>query len=183
MAEKKTPIDWAAIKADWEKSDKSIRWLADWYQVSEAGIRKRAKQEAWPDRPQPTPVPVRTSAEPRVQPVIMAGVDATEPTQIVSRGRNLIFRLLDELDAATTHQGELAEMIEAHEEDPRRRAAMLKAVDLQGRSNVIKALATAFKTWGEANAPEGKKAQKQQAAEGVASPGGKFAPRSAPRMQ
>lgn len=111
----------------------------------------------------------------------MAGVDATDPAQIVARGHNLIFRLLDELDATTTHQTQLAEMIEAHEEDPRRRAAMMKAIELPGRANVIKALATAFKTWNEAQAPEGKKAQRQANAEKVAA-AGKFAPRGGPKL-
>ena len=116
---------------------------------------------------------------PKNEPVIMAGVDATDPDQIVGKGHNLIFRLLDELDAATTHHGELAGLIEAHEDDPRRRAAMMKAIELPGRANVVKALATAFKTWNESKAPEGKKAQRQAAAEKVA---GKFTPRSGPKL-
>ncbi|UXU73811.1 MULTISPECIES: hypothetical protein [unclassified Paracoccus (in: a-proteobacteria)] len=177
MADEKKPIDWASIRSDWEKSDWSIRRIADWYQVSERGIRKKAKAESWPDRPQAGSKPVRTESAP----VIMAGIDATDPDQIVGKGHNLIFRLLDELDAATTHHGELAELIEAHEDDPRRRAAMMKAIELPGRANVVKALATAFKTWNEAKAPEGKKAQRQAAAEEVAA-GGRFAPRSRPKL-
>lgn len=181
MADDKKPIDWHYIRADWSQSDKSIRWLADWYQVSESAIRKKAKQEGWPDRPEKARKPVRTSDAPRTEPVIMAGVDATDPEQIVGKGHNLIFRLLDELDATTTHQTQLAEMIEAHEEDPRRRAAMMKAIELPGRANVIKSLATAFKTWNEAQAPEGKKAQRQANAEKVAA-AGKFAPRGGPKL-
>ena len=181
MADEKKSIDWPSIRADWEKSDKSIRWLASWYQVSDAAIRKKAKAEGWPDRPEPARKPVRTMDLPKSEPVIMAGVDATDPEQIVGKGHNLIFRLLDELDAATTHHGELAELIEAHEEDPRRRAAMMKAIELPGRANVIKALATAFKTWNESKAPEGKKAQRQANAEKVAA-AGKFAPRGGPKL-
>ena len=109
----------------------------------------------------------------------MAGIDATDPEQIVGRGHNLIFRLLDELDASTTHIGRLEEMIEAHEEDPRRQAAMLKAVSLSSRAGVVKALATAFKTWNEAKAPEGVKARRQADAERVAT-AGRFAPRTRP---
>lgn len=181
MADEKKPIDWPSIRSDWSKSDKSIRWLASWYQISEAAIRKKAKAESWPDRPAKARNPVRSGDAPRNDPVIMAGVDATDPEQIVSKGHNLIFRLLDELDATTTHHTQLAEMIEAHEEDPRRRAAMMKAIELPGRANVIKALATAFKTWNEAKAPEGKKAQRQQAAE-KSSSSGKFAVPSAPKL-
>lgn len=181
MTDEKKPIDWPSIRSDWSQSDKSIRWLADWYQVSESAIRKKAKQEGWPDRPEKARKPVRTSDAPRTEPVMMAGVDATDPEQIVGKGHNLIFRLLDELDATTTHHTQLAEMIEAHEEDPRRRAAMIKAIELPGRANVIKALATAFKTWNEAQAPEGKKAQRQANAEKVAA-AGKFAPRGGPKL-
>ena len=181
MVDKKKPIDWPAIKSDWSKSDKSIRWLADWYQVSNAAIRKKAKQESWPDRPEKARKPVRTEGAPRDEPVIMAGVDATDPEQIVGKGHNLIFRLLDELDASTSKIGELEMLIEANVEDPRQQAAMLKAVSLAGRANVVKALATAFKTWNEAKAPEGKKAQRQENAQ-RASSGGKFGVPNAPKL-
>lgn len=182
MTDKRAAIDWAAIRADWLNSDKSIRWLADWYQISDKAIRNRAKSEGWGDRPASATKNVRTTSTPAVEPVIMAGIDATDPEQIVGKGHNLIFRLLEELDATTTHHTQLAEMIEAHEEDPRRRAAMLKAIELPSRANVIKALATAFKTWTEAKAPEGKKAQKQADADKVAAPGNQFAPRTGPRL-
>jgi hypothetical protein len=178
MTDEKKPIDWASIRSDWEKSDWSIRRIAEWYQVSERGIRKKAKAESWPDRPQSGSKPVRTESAP----VIMAGVDATDPGQIVGRGHNLIFRLLDELDASTSHAGEIEELIEAHEDDPRRKAAMLKAVSLGGRANVVKALATAFKTWNEAKAPEGKKAQRQASAEAKVNAGGRGAPGAAPKL-
>ena len=181
MADDKKPIDWHSIRSDWSQSDNSIRWLADWYQISESAIRKKAKQESWPNRPEKAHKPVRTRNAPRTESVIMAGIDATDPDEIVGKGHNLIFRLLDELDATTTHQTELTEMIEAHEEDPRRRAAMMKAIELPGRANVIKALATAFKTWSEAKAPEGKKAQRQANAEKAAS-GGKFGVPNAPKL-
>jgi hypothetical protein len=182
MNDKKNPIDWPAILADWNKSEWSIRRIAEWYQVSDGAIRKRARAEGWPDRVSIAHKPVRTAPEPKREPVVMAGVDATDPSQIVGRGHNLIFRLLDELDAATTHQGELSALIEAHEDDPRRRAAMMKAIELPGRANVIKALATAFKTWSEAKAPEGKKAQRDSVAKAAAAGGGKFAPPGAPKL-
>jgi len=124
---------------------------------------------------------MRKPMEP-IAPAIIPGVDATDPDQIVGRGHNLIFRLLDELDATTTHQTELADMIEATEDDPRRRQAMLKAIDLSSRVNVVKALATAFKTWNESRQPEGKKAAREDAAKGVASGESKFATRTGPRL-
>ena len=182
MTDQKPKIDWAGIESDWLKSDMSIRKMADWYQVSESAIRKKAKEQGWSDRPAKKVDPVRTYDEPRTEPVIMAGIDATDPEQIVSKGHNLIFRLLEELDATTTHHSELAGMIEAHEDDPRRRAAMMKAIELPGRANVVKALATAFKTWNEAKAPEGKKAQRQASAEAKVNAGGRGAPGAAPKL-
>ncbi|MDP0925711.1 hypothetical protein Q0601_00855 [Paracoccus onubensis] len=182
MTDKKQAIDWPSIKSDWVKSDWSIRKIAEWYQVSESAIRKRSKAESWPERTQPAANSVRTDTAPRREPVMMAGVDATKPENIVSRGQNLIFRLLDELDAVTTHNTELAEMIETHEEDPRRRAAMMKAIELPGRANVVKALATAFKTWSESAAPEGKKAQRQASAEARVGAGGRGSPGAAPKL-
>ncbi|WP_220432281.1 hypothetical protein [Falsirhodobacter xinxiangensis] len=180
MADEKKPVDWAGIEKDYANSDWSVREIARWYQISETAIRKRAKQAKWVRKPDAKgSQPVRRVPDPVADPVMMAGVDATDPTQIVGRGHNLIFRLLAELDAVTTHHTDLADMIEAHEEDPRRRAAMMKAIELPGRANVVKALATAFKTWNEAQAPEGKKAQRQAAAEKVA---GKFTPRGGPKL-
>lgn len=175
MADVKKPIDWAGIRSDWGKSDWSIRRIAEWYQIGHSTILKRAKSEGWPERKKPVPATVTGGSEP----LVMAGIDPTDPEQIVSRGHNLIFRLLDELDASTSRIGEMEALIAANVEDPRQQAAMLRAVSLGGRANVVKALATAFKTWNEAKAPEGKKAQRQAAAEKVA---GKFTPRTGPRL-
>ncbi|MER5171599.1 hypothetical protein [Thioclava kandeliae] len=177
MTDKKKLIDWDGIRRDWEKEDWSIRRLADWYSVSESSIRKKAKQDDWPEREAVNAKKVRTEMEVRTE--TLAEMETLDPDDIVGRGKNLIFRLLGELDATTTHGTQLAEMIEAEENDPRRRAAMLKAIDLPNRANVVKALATAFKTWGESAAPEGKKAQRQKNAESVMQTG-RFAPRSRP---
>lgn len=184
MADKKKPIDWPAIKADWLNSNMSIRRLAGWYQVSEAAIRKKASQEAWGERAQGKSAQQKPTAHSTPEPMIMAGIDATDPEQIVGRGQNLILRLMDELDASTSNAETIEELIDIHIEEPRAKAAMMKAVSLSGRAGVIKALATALKTLSEAKtaAPEGKKAQRQAAAEAVATSGNKFAPRSGPRL-
>jgi len=181
MTDKKKAVDWAEIEKDYRAGTMGIREMARWYQLSDTAIRKKAKAEGWVRKERKTcSQEVRTS-EPRTEPVVMAGIDATKPENIVGKGRNLIVRLLEELDAVTTHHTELSEMIEVEEEDPRRRAAMLKAIDLPNRANVVKSLATAFKTFSEAQAPEGKKAQRQERAE-QASSAGKFAVRNAPKL-
>lgn len=181
MTDPKKPNDWVGIENDYVNGDWSIRRIAEWYQISEAAIRKRAKASGWvrtADR-----APRRKPVEGVETPVIMAGVDATKPENIVSRGQNLVFTMLAELEAASQNAPLLARLVEIHEDDPRSQKAMLQAVSLKGRSEVVKALATAFKTWGEAReaAPEGKKAQRQAAAQEIASEG-KFAPRRGPRL-
>ncbi|MBI1621491.1 hypothetical protein IOD40_12560 [Aquamicrobium sp. cd-1] len=87
--------------------------------------------------------------------------------------------MMDELEAVTANVGELEEMIWTEESDPRRRQALLKALSLAERAKTLKDLSTSMKTLNEASAPEGKKAQKQAAAESV---GGRFAAPSAPKL-
>lgn len=72
--------------------------------------------------------------------MIMAGIDATDPEQIVRRSQNLILRLMDELDASTSNAENIEELIDIHIEDARDKAAMMKAVSLSGRAGVINAL-------------------------------------------
>jgi hypothetical protein len=52
-----------------------------------------------------------------------------------------VLRMLDELEATTTHAGELKEMIEeitADDRDGRRRDGMLGAISLGGRAKTLK---------------------------------------------
>ncbi len=146
-----------------------IREMARWYSISESTIRTRAKVGKW----------VRTSAQASAHPARAAearpqalrtplSLDTTDPKAIVGRGRNLVLRLLDELDTVTTHPGELEEIIEiatASDKDDRRRSAMLKAISLPSRANTVKALALAYKTLADAGAPLGKKEAAAGAAE------------------
>lgn len=183
-------IDWSAIKTDYTTGDMSIRDLADWNKVSEAAIRKRAKAEGW----------VRLDAAPKAPKkrrdlTVSLGLanqpdeaePATDPKDIVARGHSLALRMLNELNATTTRQGELEAMIcEATEEDEgdRRREAMMRAVSLGGRAATLRTLAQAAKTLAEtasaAAAPaQGKKEQRQAAAEKV---GGRFQVRQAPTL-
>jgi hypothetical protein len=62
-------------------------------------------------------------------------------------------RLLSELDASTTHIGELHQLIEdftADDRDGRRRHAVQQAVNLSTRATIMKNLASAAKTLAEA---------------------------------
>jgi hypothetical protein len=166
MSDKKPPNDWEAIRADFETGSMSLRELARWYSISDTAIRKKIKTEGWQKKgSQREPVQI-AEALPPIRTVLTP--ENADPKAIVGRGRNLVLRLLDELDAVTTHAGVLEEMIcdeTEQDESDRRRKAMLKAVELPARANTIKALATAFKTLSEATASAGKKAQAQEEAQ------------------
>lgn len=181
MAARKTSAEWERIKREYLEGQDSIREIADRNEISEAAIRKRAKADGW-ERPVRTREPVRT-----LLPVPRAAViEPAEPREPVAPGaiadhaRQLVARMLDELDAVTSHQGELEDAIEiltANDEDDRRRDAMMKAVSLPIRSQVAKNLATTLKTINEASAPQGKKAAAQERASAV---GRKFGAIGAP---
>lgn len=180
MTDEKKPVDWVEIERDYRAGTMSIRELAAWYGISDTAIRKRAKRDGWtraetkassqrePDRePEPAKVYVGTVLTP----------ENTTPEAIVGRGRNLVMRMMDELDATTTRNGELEALIVSSTDEADatgQRAALMQAVSLKTRSDVLKALATAAKTLAESSAPQGVKKQRQEAGERVAKGGGKF---------
>ena len=99
-----------------------------------------------------------------MSPILRAA--ATDTGTIVDRGRSMADRFIDELSAVTSHIGELEEMIEAEtagDKNPKRREAMYRAIELPMRSQVLKNIATAVRTFAEA-AP-GKKEEAQRAAD------------------
>ena len=169
MAARKTAEEWSQIEREYLASDDSIREIADRYAISEAAIRKRAKAKGW-KRPVRAREPVRTLL-PAPRAPQAAPAEPREPLDaatIAENGRQLAARMLDELDTMTSYQGELEEAIEimtANDEDESRRNAMMKAVSLPARSQILKNLATSLKTINEAAAPaKGKKAQAQDRA-------------------
>ena len=180
MTDEKKPVDWAEIERDYRAGTMSIRELAAWYGISDTAIRKRAKRDGWaraetkassqrePDRePEPAKVYVGTVLTP----------ENTTPEAIVGRGRNLVMRMLDELDASTSRLGELESIIVSSTDDGDaggQRSALMQAVSLKTRSDVLKALATAAKTLAESSAPAGVKKQRQAAGERVSSGGSRF---------
>jgi hypothetical protein len=185
MADDRKPVDWAEIERDYRTSPMSVREIARWYGISETAIRKKAKAGGW-ERPgsQEGSRPETTNAEPeKVYVGTVLTPENTTPEAIVGRGRNLVMRLMDELDATTTRQGELESMIVAATDsgDPgNQREALMQAVSLKQRSDVLKALATAAKTLAESGAPAGVKAERQKRGEQVAQSGGRFSAPSPP---
>lgn len=180
MTNQKKAIDWTGIEKDYRAGTRSIREIAGWFSISEGAIRKRAKAGGW----------TRQKSVPSTQEVDAAHQAGAEPAktdtpkieEVIGRGRNLIDRLLDELDAETLHKGEMEVIIQMSETDPARVQALKQAVSLSTRAKTLQTLALALKTMGETAAPEGKKAQRKSAAEAATAPGGKFAPRPGPKL-
>jgi len=182
MAARKSPEEWSRIQREYLAGYDSIREIADRYEISEAAIRKRAKAKGW-ERPVRERKPVRTLL-PVPRTIAADPVAPREPVdsaEIAENARQLVGRMIDELETVTSYQGELEEAIEvftANDEDDRRRDAMMKAMSLPARSMIIKNLASSLKVINEAAAPaKGKKAQAQDRANAV---GRRFAAIGAP---
>ena len=126
--------------------------------------------------------PDATGNEPHSMPTSSVRTEAKPLTDIVEDGRALILRLLDELAAATTHIGELHQLIADHtaeDRDSRRRHAMQQAVNLSTRSTIMKNLASAAKALTETR--PGKREEKAKAAQKAGSKG-RFAVPAGPRL-
>lgn len=183
MATPKTEAEWDRIELEYLAGDVSVREIADRFCISDTAIRKRAKAQGWvravrrPKNANRCELDAPTAAKVIVEPI--------EATAIAERGRQLVGRMLDELDATTTHAGELEELIEAEcegDRDPKRRDGMLGAVSLGARAKTLKELVTALKTVNEASAPQGKKAAAQDAAREIAG-GSRFKPVGPPNLR
>lgn len=188
MTDEKKPVDWAEIERDYRAGTMSIRELAAWYRLSDTAIRKRAKRDGWERETGAAGSRREPPSEPE-QPKVYVGTvltpENTTPEAIVGRGRNLVMRMLDELDASTSRLGELEGLIGAAYDtgdDDKAKMAALAAVSLKNRSEVLKALATAAKTLAESGAAQGVKKQRQAAGEQIAKTSSRFATPSAPKL-
>jgi hypothetical protein len=179
-------IDWTAVEADFRAGILSNRQIGKKHGVSESAIRKEAKKGDWvrtKQRPaHQRQVVVQAKPQPSsARPVSGAVID---PKDHVALGKDLALRLLGELDATTTHIGEIEEMIAeatAGDANNRRYVAMMKAVGLPSRSMTLKTIAQALGTLNEAAVVAGKKATALEAAK-EASTSGRFATPPAPKL-
>lgn len=175
MPDPRKPIDWPSLERDYRSGAMAIKEMARWYGVSPAGIRKKAKKDGWIRKASSVAVGRETPVRPTAAPL--------DPADVPLRARELAGRMVGELDTVTAHHGELEDMICAEESDPRRRAALLKAISLPERAMTLKNLSQTLKTLNEAGeaVAGGKKATRQANAEKSAS-GGKFAVPSGPKL-
>lgn len=189
MADEKKPIDWVEIERDYRSGSMSIREIARWYSLSEGAVRKRAKAKGWTRAGTQESAQAKGAHDPEPKRIYEGTVltpENTSPEAIVGRGRNLVMRLLDELDATTCRIGELDDIISMATDTAdagKQREALQQAIGLKNRSEVLKALATATKTFAESGAPQGVKKQRQEAGERAAKGGGRFASPPPPGTQ
>jgi hypothetical protein len=165
MAARKTEAEWDRIELEYLAGEDSVRVIADRYCISDTAIRTRAKRERWVRgvrRPERANFRELSPPEPPAAPIA-----PPDPERIADRGRDLLARMLHELDTTTSRADELDYLIEgacAEDSDDKRRDALAKVVSLDGRANTLKTLATAYKTLNDAAAPLGKKAAQQEKA-------------------
>ncbi|MHA6731762.1 hypothetical protein [Devosia sp. A369] len=180
MKDKKSAIDWPAIEVEFRAGKRSIREIATWYQISDTAIRKRAKAKGWA-RANQQPSSHQTQGA-NLPVVSLSQAEPPKVEEVITRGRNIAERLLDELGAETLHKGEMEVIIHLNETDPERLVALKQAVSLPVRAKTLQTIALALKTMGETatEAPKGKKAARLASADASTAPGSKFAPRSGP---
>lgn len=158
--------DWAAIKAEWCAGDLSNVKIAAKYGVTEGALRKYAKANEWergnPAKPNLAPIE-KSTPPPKV-------VDTDSAQEISANALSIAARMVAELDATTSLLAEIEGWIEEDTKDdnsPTRRNAMLKAISLPTRALTLKTIQQAITEMQKVGKPDGKKAQRQQAAEKV----------------
>jgi hypothetical protein len=154
---RKTPEQWGQIREEFA-AGASISALAKSFEVSRTTITRRAKRDNWKVTGGASPAGTKFT--------VAAPLKLFDGPPIIAEGKALVLRMLDELEAVTSHQGELAELIEfetATDRDDRRRSAMMRAITLGSRAVALKNLAAAAKTLAEMGSV-GKKDLAQEAA-------------------
>lgn len=153
-------IDWEAIEREYRAGQLSVVEIGRQHDVSHTAINKRAKKEGWQRdlakrvRQEASARLVSDSvseanAEQAVNEAAARVVEVVrEHRKDIKAGRNLVARMMSELDATTSQQDALeTEILAATGQDSseRRQAAMMKAISLPSRAGVIRDLSTAMK--------------------------------------
>lgn len=189
------PIDWQAIYEDYRKGDSSIREIARRHGINQSSINMKIARQNWTRDGLPDDR-YMTMDEPVDDLDGMIELPKVKPQRqsvLMKRGKELAQRLLSEIEDTTAHHDEIAAIIVGTEHDALRRRAALKAISTGERvKNLKEVIATlkmieappaAAKTAKDTSAdkPEGKKAQRQEAAERAAT-SGVFAVPSPPKL-
>lgn len=170
---KRPQIDWEGVEREYRAGQLSVRAIATMYGCTEGAIRKRAKKHGWRrDLTKRVQQSIRegmvredaeavrkgahqergTSNEDEASIIELAGLRGREVIyshrKTLGASREMVDRLLSELDATTTHVGKLEQMIEdetRNDHNNTRRNSMLKAVSLPSRSGVLRDLSQSLR--------------------------------------
>ncbi|MBS1057258.1 terminase [Gluconobacter kondonii] len=187
---KKPPANWEDIASAYCAESLSNRQIAKKFGIAESTLRKRIASEGWEkagaQKVRTRTPKVRTAAhseqpaQKRPSPIVAEAI----PDDIEGRLLCLAERMTDELEQITAHHGEISEAIEIEtmdDKNPRRKAAMEKAISHSSRTNALKTLAQAVALLGGKGASKkGKKEQLKDAAESASS--GRFSPMHQPKL-
>lgn len=156
----KAAIDWEAIEREYRAGQLSLREIAAIHGVSHVSIHKRAKRDGWE---QDLSEAVREKVNAKLVNDGVNGKSARETVEIaaergvqiirehrvsIGRGQRFVATLFGELEEATENRDEIEAAIEVETADDRsgkRRAMMLRAVELPARAGVLLTLSTALK--------------------------------------
>lgn len=201
---KDNQIDWLAVYQDWVTGEFTNATIARKHGISRAQLGQKSKAEKW-----------SSTSGPMVKPVVIDDAEADIPTEpsrkadkiksakiaeLLKQSKDIVQRLIDEVDTVTTYHGEMRDIILAEESDVIRRRAALKAISVSERTKTMKDLVATLKmieapagaktvgrpkketTSDEADQPQGKKAQRQAEAEKSAASGVFAVPSAPPRL-
>ena len=189
--------DWSAIYNDWLTGEHSNAQLARKYGLAPSSVNQKIARDKWTtiNGPVRNPTPIEPADEPtpkrrRDKPDVIKSLSVEA---LRKRAKDLAQRLLAEVEDITTYESEIADIIMIEETDPVRRRAALKAISAETRIKMTKDLTAIIdavdgkKAAGRpkkdeaTDKPEGKKAQRQEAAERAAT-SGVFAVPSPPKL-
>jgi hypothetical protein len=174
----------AKAEIDYREGSLTDTQIACKYLVSSAHIGQLAKKYGWVRGEEKKPIDEPESFEDPAKSPLLAKDKTSD--DLANGSIELAERLLEELHQVTTYIGELEQLIiddTAMDRDDRRRKAMMKAVSLGERANILKTLSNILvQTRGIINPAgqvgSGKKDQANARAEKATK--GKFSPSAAP---
>jgi len=161
--------DWEAVEREYRAGQLSVSEIGRQHGVSHTAINKRAKKDGWS---RDLAARVRQEVSARLVSGEVSAANAHEAVDVaaqrgvevvrshrrdIGRGRDVLARLIEELDMVTAHRAEIEDEIEAFitvesgESDAakaraeKRRAAMHRAVSLSSRAGAMMSLSSAMK--------------------------------------
>ncbi len=162
-------VDWDIVEREYRAGQLAVAEIGRQHSVSHTAINKRAKKHGWT---RSLAAKVRQAVSDRLVSGEVSEANAQEAVDIaarrgvevvrshrrdIGRGRDVLARLVEELDMVTAHREEIAEEIEAFVEieagdsdaakarAEKRRAAMHRAISLSSRAGAMMSLSSAMK--------------------------------------